>query len=73
MGAANEVAVEVVVEVVVEIATASAPGFHGVALLVAAFCGSPWNVQRKTWKVHGGPWSVRGCPWKAVDMAVECR
>ena len=52
-------------ETAVEMAMASALGLHGVPLVAAAFCGSPW-------KVRGRPWSVRGCPCNAVDMAVEC-
>ena len=77
VGAAVEIAVEIAVdlavEIVVEIAMARATGLHGVALLAAAFRGSPWNALGNPWKVRGCPWSVRGCPWNAVDMAVECR
>ena len=49
VGAAVEIAVQIAVnlavEIVVEIAMASATGLHGVALLDAAFRGSPWNVR----------------------------
>ena len=70
---AVEIAVDFSVMIAVEIATASATGLHGVALLAAAFRGSPWNVRGNPSKVRDSPWSVRGCPWNAVDMAVECR
>ena len=63
-----EIGVDLTMEIAVEITMASAMGLHGVPLLAAAFCGSPWNVRGSPWSVHGSPWSVRGW-WNAAEIS----